>query len=93
MKFKDYTDLFMFVNEQNQELKNRIEESGMEDEVEMLVVVSYQKTGSDKGQAYIELSNNNVEVIADMLDLVVDAVESSEDSRIDFTDIDKLDIN
>jgi hypothetical protein len=93
MKFKDYTDLFMFVNEQNQELKNRIEESGMGDEVEMLVVVSYQKTGSDKGQAYIELSNNNVEVIADMLDLVVDAVESSEDSRIDFTDIDKLDIN
>jgi hypothetical protein len=93
MKFKDYTDLFMFVNEQNQELKNRIEESGIGDEVEMLVVVSYQKTGSDKGQAYIELSNNNVEVIADMLDLVVDAVESSEDSRIDFTDIDKLDIN
>jgi hypothetical protein len=93
MKFKDYTDLFMFVNEQNQELKNKIEESGMGDEVEMLVVVSYQKTGSDKGQAYIELSNNNVEVIADMLDLVVDAVESSEDSRIDFTDIDKLDIN
>jgi hypothetical protein len=93
MKFKDYTDLFMFVNEQNQELKNRIEESGMGDEVEMLVVVSYQKTGSDKGQAYIELSNNNVEVIADMLDLVVDAVESSGDSRIDFTDIDKLDIN
>lgn len=93
MKFKDYTDLFMFVNEQNQELKNRIEESGMGDEVEMLVVVSYQKTGSDKGQAYIELSNNNVEVIADILDLVVDAVESSEDSRIDFTDIDKLDIN
>lgn len=93
MKFKDYTDLFMFVNEQNQELKNRIEESGMGDEVEMLVVVSYQKTDSDKGQAYIELSNNNVEVIADMLDLVVDAVESSEDSRIDFTDIDKLDIN
>jgi hypothetical protein len=93
MKFKDYTDLFMFVNEQNQELKNRIEESGMGDEVEMLVVVSYQKEGSDRGQAYIELSNNNVEVIADMLDLVVDAVESSEDSRIDFTDIDKLDIN
>jgi hypothetical protein len=93
MKFKDYTDLFMFVNEQTQEIKKRIEESGMDNEVDILVVVSCQKEGSEKGQAYIEISDNDVEVVADMLELVVDAIDSDESSRIDFTNFDKLDIN